>query len=70
MAVSAHDPGTKIKVLLVDDDEAERAELARWLQRAAGFDVDTAPDGELALQRVRQARGDYDVAVIYCSEIS
>ena len=45
MAVSAHESSAKIKVLLVDDDEAERTELARWLQRAAGFGVDTAPDG-------------------------
>ncbi len=40
------------RILLVDDEEANRDMLSRRLQRS-GFAVDVAPDGESALARVR-----------------
>jgi CheY-like chemotaxis protein len=42
------DPSSKRRVLVVDDDEAERAAVAKVL-RTDGFDVVMAEDGEQAL---------------------
>jgi diguanylate cyclase (GGDEF)-like protein len=50
-----------LRLLVVDDDPAYRAYIA-VLTRRLGFWVDTADDGESALQRL--ARGSYDLAII------
>ena len=39
-----------MRVLVVDDEPMVREVLARYLERE-GFDVDTADDGEQALER-------------------
>jgi two-component system, OmpR family, response regulator MprA len=44
-----------VRILVVDDDAAVRDSLARTL-RFEGYDVDTAGDGEAALDAVRTAR--------------
>jgi two-component system cell cycle response regulator len=50
-----------LRLLVVDDDANDRAYVAA-LTRRLGFWVDTAEDGEVALQRLTHAA--YDVAVI------
>ena len=45
------------RVLLVDDDEADREELAAAL-RARGIEVSTAPNGREALRKVQDAAPD------------
>ena len=50
-----------LRILVVDDDSNYRAYIAA-LARRLGFWVDTADDGEAALQRF--AHGTYDVAII------
>ena len=54
----------QIRALIVDDDEQGREELARWLRRAKGFEVNTVTSGEEAVSVVRQAQGDYDALLI------
>jgi diguanylate cyclase (GGDEF)-like protein len=49
------------RVLVADDDSATRELVAATL-RASGYDVETAPDGQAALERV--ARGGVDVALL------
>ena len=51
------------RILLVDDEEANRDMLSRRLQRS-GFVVDVAADGETALERVRG--GDVDLVLLDC----
>jgi diguanylate cyclase (GGDEF)-like protein len=50
-----------LRLLVVDDDPIYRAYVAA-LTRRLGFWVDTADDGESALQRL--AQGNYDIAII------
>lgn len=49
------------RVLVADDDEATRELIAAAL-RASGYEVETAPDGQAAVERV--ARGGIDVALL------
>jgi len=49
------------RILLVDDEEANRDMLSRRLQRS-GFLVDGAPDGESALERIR--KGNVDLVLL------
>lgn len=49
---------TKPRILVVDDEENIRYALDRWFQMS-GFDVDTAEDGAVAVEKCRQSR--YDV---------
>ena len=50
------------RVLVVDDEASIRDLLAKTLALAE-YDVDTAPDGAHALDRLREARGDYDLVI-------
>ena len=48
------------KLLLVEDNALNR-ELAQEILKEAGFAVDTAEDGEIAVQKMKQAApGQYD----------
>ncbi len=49
-------PGTRSRVLIVDDEETIRLALARFL-RSRGHDVETAGNGSAALERLREAAG-------------
>jgi GAF domain-containing protein/AmiR/NasT family two-component response regulator len=60
----SHDTDDKIKVLVVDDRESSREQLARWLRRVEGFAVDTAESGEAAVEIVRRTQGEYDAVVM------
>ncbi|HEX2059808.1 MAG TPA: response regulator [Thermoanaerobaculia bacterium] len=51
----------KTTLLVVDDDRAIRRLLARIAERA-GFEVDTAKDGEQALELLR--RKPYEIAIV------
>lgn len=52
------------KILLVEDNELNR-EIAVEILRGAGFVVDTAEDGEVAVQKVEQApAGQYDLVLM------
>lgn len=55
------DPGKKIAILIVDDEKSIRELLAKIAERE-GFEVDTARDGEQALEML--ARKDYLIAVV------
>ncbi len=48
------------KILFVDDDEMVRYSLTKYLSRA-GFDVETAEDGRVALNRMGEA--DFDLVI-------
>ena len=50
------------KLLIVEDDESVRVLCTRALERA-GHAVDVASDGAQGLERIRQARGGYDLVV-------
>jgi two-component system, cell cycle sensor histidine kinase and response regulator CckA len=50
------------RVLVVDDEASIRDLLAKTLALAE-YDVDTAADGTHALDRLREARGDYDLMI-------
>lgn len=49
---------TKPRILVVDDEENIRYALNRWFEMS-GFDVDTAEDGVVAVEKCRSTR--YDV---------
>ena len=52
------------KLLLVEDNALNR-ELAQEILKEAGFAVDTAEDGEIAVQKMRQADpGQYDLILM------
>ena len=52
------------KLLLVEDNALNR-ELAQEILKEAGFAVDTAEDGEIAVQKMRQAApGQYDLILM------
>lgn len=51
------EPGKRKRALLVEDDPNERALLASYL-RASGFDVDTAQDGQAALEYLSRQKPD------------
>ena len=50
------------KILIVEDDESVRSFTARAIQ-ASGHQVETAEDGDLGLETIRQAGGDYDLVL-------
>ena len=50
------------RVLVVDDEASIRDLLAKTLALAE-YDVDTAPDGASALDRLREVRGAYDLMI-------
>jgi excisionase family DNA binding protein len=50
------------RVLVVDDEASIRDLLAKTLALAE-YDVDTAPDGSSALDRLREVRGAYDLMI-------
>ena len=50
------------RVLVVDDEASIRDLLAKTLALAE-YDVDTAPDGSVALDRLRERRGDYSLMI-------
>ena len=50
------------RVLVVDDEASIRDLLAKTLALAE-YEVDTAPDGARALDRLREARGAYDLII-------
>jgi excisionase family DNA binding protein len=50
------------RVLVVDDEASIRDLLAKTLALAE-YDVDTAPDGASALDRLREMRGAYDLMI-------
>lgn len=54
----------QIAVLIVDDRDTTRKQLARLLQRTGEFQVDMAASGEDAIAQVQQARGNYDAVVM------
>jgi excisionase family DNA binding protein len=65
---SAHAPAVpapregRQRVLVVDDEASIRDLLAKTLALAE-YQVDTAPDGPTALDRLRQAHGAYDLMI-------
>ena len=51
-------------ILLVEDNEINR-EIATELLQELGYVIDTAPDGSVAVEKMRQARpGDYDAILM------
>lgn len=50
------------KILIVEDDDSVRAFTARAIQ-AAGHEVETAEDGDLGLESIRKASGEYDLVL-------
>jgi DNA-binding response OmpR family regulator len=52
---------SKIKILIVEDDQFLR-EFYQELLHAEGYQVDVAPDGEIASQKVHQ--GGYDLVLL------
>jgi len=54
----------EVRVLVVDDDMHARESLAKWLQRAHKYTVDTAENGKKAIARVQGAKGCYDVVLM------
>jgi excisionase family DNA binding protein len=48
------------RVLVVDDEESIRELLSRWLEQAE-YDVETAPDGQAGVEKLR--RHDYDLLI-------
>jgi excisionase family DNA binding protein len=50
------------RVLVVDDEASIRDLLAKTLALAE-YDVDTAPDGSVALDRLREGRGNYNLMI-------
>ena len=70
-AEPAHEPSQpdaadlKGKKLLLVEDNALNRELAQEILKEAGFAVDTAEDGEIAVQKMRQAvPGQYDLILM------
>ena len=70
-AAPAHEPSQpdaadlKGKKLLLVEDNALNRELAQEILKEAGFAVDTAEDGEIAVQKMRQAApGQYDLILM------
>jgi excisionase family DNA binding protein len=63
-AASAATPvrDAKQRVLVVDDEASIRDLLAKTLALAE-YDVDTAPDGSVALDRLRERRGAYNLMI-------
>ncbi len=66
--VEAHDPAdfadewrTQVRLLVVDDDEVSRRVASIWL-RKAGYQVETASDGEIALDRM--ASGNFQLVLM------
>ena len=57
--------GFKGKKLLLVEDNALNRELAQEILKEAGFAVDTAEDGEIAVQKMKQAApGQYDLILM------
>ena len=54
---------SKIRVLLVDDEELFRKPMTRWLEKK-GYHVDAFANGDDAIEQVRSVNGKYDVALI------
>ena len=54
----------QLRVLLVDDEESLRGPLKRYLEISFGYHVDAVASGEVALQRIVEAKRTYDVALI------
>ncbi|MEK7823261.1 MAG: response regulator, partial [Nitrospirota bacterium] len=50
------------KHILVVDDEADLVELVSYNLKKEGFIVDSAPDGETALKKIR--KGKYDLIIL------
>ena len=70
-AAPAHEPSQpdaadlKGKKLLLVEDNALNRELAQEILKEAGFAVDTAEDGEIAVQKMREAApGQYDLILM------
>ena len=57
------------KILIVDDELIMRESLSGWLQRD-GYSVDTAPSGEEALEKLKEARFDIMLVDIKMEGIS
>lgn len=56
------------KILIAEDDESTR-ELLKYIITSAGFDVDTASDGQLALNAVTNTPPDLIVLDIMLPEV-
>lgn len=50
------------KILIVEDDDSVRTFTARAIA-ASGHVVETAEDGDLGLESIRKAEGDYDLVL-------
>lgn len=55
---------TRLRVLLIDDEESLRLPLKKYLETKFGYHVDAVASGEEALQEIEKAQGCYDVALI------
>src|SRR5690606_31851438 len=53
---------TMARILIVEDDESVRSFTARAIA-AGGHEVETAEDGDLGLQTIREAGGCYDLVL-------
>jgi PAS domain S-box-containing protein len=53
-----------LRVLLVDDETSIGEPLSKHLRQTHGYEVDTAANGQEALNRLEQTGGRYDVALI------
>jgi GAF domain-containing protein/ActR/RegA family two-component response regulator len=57
-------PDLTLRVLIVEDDEGEREELAEWLRRKEQITAETAASGKEALEKVRAVDGNYDAVLM------
>ena len=57
-------PDLTLRVLIVEDDEGEREELAEWLRRKEQITAETAASGKEALEKVRAVGGNYDAVLM------
>jgi CheY-like chemotaxis protein len=63
-------PTSKAPRVLVVDDHPDAAEVWALYLRSAGFEVETARDGEQALHRVRESRPDVVVTDLALPRVS
>jgi GAF domain-containing protein/CheY-like chemotaxis protein len=54
----------QLRILLLDDEEALRMPLEKYLEENFGYQVDTAATGEEALRLVGDVQGGYDVTLL------
>lgn len=57
-------PNAQLRVLIIDDEDADREDLAEWLTRREKMAVETAASARKGLQLLHDANGGFDAVIL------